>query len=272
MAHGTRAFASRHPGVPMTTPRPELKYHADAFRVLGVEPTADTDALVLIRACEAACRVRLPEAVREWYSLAGVERLLTHYQEECGPTDLDRVLNEWAAIHPRHPDDDERDDPRILLYHSYTGHSEWESHLVVTGDDDPPVDAGEGYHRVLFSQFTLEMAWWRMTFNDQSSRAYGWDEKEPAVFGPPHLDFMNEHFAEVQRGRRAWFSRVPPGAAEADHRTFRFVRGGWLVQIDAGGDPATGFRPAVYELTAATKDQLRGLDEFLLSCRERGVT
>ena len=55
----------------------DLRYHADALRILAVEPRFDPDAADLISRAEAARGQRLPAAVREWYTLAGAEELLT---------------------------------------------------------------------------------------------------------------------------------------------------------------------------------------------------
>jgi hypothetical protein len=248
--------------------RIELKYHTPVFRVLGREPVVSPEAVRAIEECEATCRTRLPAAVREWYSLEGVEQLLAEHSGACGPTSLAYLLEQFVRARAR---------PRvqkpacITIFTAWRANTGWEADLVLTGEDDPPVDADAEPSQIPSSHYILNMAWWRQTFNDQPSAIHGHDRKaDPAVCGPEQLAFLRERFEELPRDRIAWFN-LPPRTLVPGQRaqTFRFIKPGWYVEVNTDGDPSTGLRPAVYCLTADTKEELQCLDEMLRPCRER---
>jgi hypothetical protein len=114
------------------------------------------------------------------------------------------------------------------------------------------------------------MAWWRLTFNDQPGKAYGGKGNEPAVCGPPHLDFLHEYFEELPRNPTPWF-RFSLNPQPPESLNLRFFRPGWFLEVATDGDPVTGFRRAQYCLTATNKEQLRAFDEFTWPCRDGGT-
>jgi hypothetical protein len=74
----------------------DLRYHADTLRRLAVVPWFDPGAADRIARAESDCGRRLPAAVREWYSLAGAEELLTLGDNACGVVALADFLRDFA--------------------------------------------------------------------------------------------------------------------------------------------------------------------------------
>jgi hypothetical protein len=126
---------------------PELVYHADAIRALSVEPRTDPAAVGRIAAAEAACGRRLPAAVREWYTLAGAEELLTLDDDACGAAHLDDILGDLT-----------RGRANAEFYGPRRVNTGYQAYVSLIGPDDPPVEADGDPEPLPFSRFVARMA------------------------------------------------------------------------------------------------------------------
>ncbi len=68
----------------------ELKYHQGTFDILGIDvPPVSKQGLQAIKELERSIGARLPESLREWYSLEGAARLLRKFAIIDEPAQLD---------------------------------------------------------------------------------------------------------------------------------------------------------------------------------------
>jgi hypothetical protein len=125
---------------------PELVYHAGALRALSVEPRVDPAAVTRIAAVEAACGRRLPAAVREWYTLAGSDELLTLDDNACGAAHLDGILDDLA-----------RGRAKSEFYGPRRVNTGYQAYVLLGGSDDPPVEADGDPEPLPFSRFVARM-------------------------------------------------------------------------------------------------------------------
>jgi hypothetical protein len=107
----------------------DLRYHADALRLLGVAPRFGPDAADQIARAEAARGRLLPVAVREWYTLAGAEDLLTLDNNACGVTPLADFLRFFR-----------RGLPKVEFYGPRRVNTGYQAFVRVDGGDNPPVE------------------------------------------------------------------------------------------------------------------------------------
>jgi hypothetical protein len=62
----------------------ELRHHAEILRLLQIEPRPSAQARATLERREAACGVRFPEAVREWFSLEGAGEIFSsNTNQDC---------------------------------------------------------------------------------------------------------------------------------------------------------------------------------------------
>jgi hypothetical protein len=122
-------------------------YHADALRLLAVEPGFDPDAANQIARAEAACGRRLPAALREWYTLAGAAELLTLGDNACGVTPLADFLRDFA--HGR---------PEVEFYGPRRVNTGYQAFVWLDAADDPPVLVDGDPGSVPFTEFVRGLA------------------------------------------------------------------------------------------------------------------
>jgi hypothetical protein len=228
-----------------------LRYHARAWRLLGREPALSADAVRAIEECEARCGVRLPAAVREWYSLVGAVEVLAEHEAACGPASLDELLTAFAAA----ARGGRRATPpaRFVFYGPWRQNTGYEAELDLTGPDDPPVFVHPDTPVEPFSGHVLGLAWWKRTFD--CSHLF-----VRAEFGPPDLDYLAEHFEELPR-------LVAPDGSH----TLRFF--GWRgrVEVVSQGDPSSAVCAASFTLAADDEERLLDVYGFVGACHGRPV-
>lgn len=249
----------------------EVTYHAQTLRLLGITPKVSAKAVKAIEACEAKCGVKLPAAVREWYSLEGVRESLADPDGACGPTSVEQVLAQFErAVSPP------RREPHhwIELFGPWEVNTGYQAGLQLDGSEDPPVLEDNADVPRRFIGFIMSTAWWRVTAAGQPTNAYhGWTGIL-GVCGPPHLDFMLENFellpVEIEPEFQVRNFRGRAARDPFELRRFRFFRDGGRVEIETKGDPSLQLCPARYMLAADTEPALDALDAFVWPCREVG--
>jgi hypothetical protein len=130
----------------------DLRYHGDALRVLSVEPRFDADAAARIAATEQECGRRLPAAVREWYTLAGAEELLTLEDNACGAACLSDILSDLS-----------RGRRTTEFYGPRRVNTGYQAYVALDGPDDPPVEADGDPEPLAFSRFVARLARYAVT-------------------------------------------------------------------------------------------------------------
>ena len=125
----------------------KLQYHAAALRLLAVEPRLDPEAADRIDRAEAACGRRRPAAVREWYTLAGAEEMLTLDDNACGVAYLADLLADLA-----------RGRPEIEFYGPRRVNTGYQAFVRLDGSDDPPVLVDVDPRTVRFAEYVRWLA------------------------------------------------------------------------------------------------------------------
>lgn len=130
---------------------PELHYHADALRILSVEPRFDADAGACIAVAERQSGRRLPAALREWYTLAGAEEFLTGHDNACGVALLNDLLRELS-----------RGQPTAEFYGPRRVNTGYRAQVRLDGPDDPSVLVDGEPGEQPFSAYVRWLAEWRV--------------------------------------------------------------------------------------------------------------
>jgi hypothetical protein len=238
-----------------------LKYHAQALRLLGREPERSAKAVLAVRACEEVCGIRLPAAVREWYTLKGAVEMLAAQDGACGPNSLEGLLDAFVTVASTPKG---RPPPRIQFYGPWRTNTGYDADLVLNGSDDPPIIDSEPTKK-LFSKYVLDMAWWKTTMDGAPGIHIAgqdwWDFA--ARCGPTHLTFFTDQFEELPREAHPYLTWA---AGRPDLLGFRFFREGWRVAVATKGDPLAGDQPAAYDLHADTEEELFRLYKFVRLC------
>ncbi len=142
----------------------------------------------------------------------------------------------------------------------------YEADLILDGSDDPPIFIDPEGREQPFSRYVRDMAWWKTTFDDVPSIHAGgrdwWDFA--AGCGPKDLRFLTEQFEELPREPHPFLTWA---FDRPELRGFRFFRGGWRVAVATKGDPTEGERPAAYDLSAVSEEELFRLYEFVRPCQ-----
>jgi hypothetical protein len=130
----------------------DLKYHADALRLLAVAPRFDGDAADRIARAEAACGRHIPAAVTEWYTLADAEELLTLDDNACGVTPLADFLHYFIQGRTE-----------VEFYGPRRVNTGYQAFVRLDGGDDPPVlvDAEPGV--VSFAEYVRGLAEYKVS-------------------------------------------------------------------------------------------------------------
>jgi hypothetical protein len=244
-----------------------LSRYAQVLRLLAQTPKVSAAAVQAIEQHEAKYGIVLPAAVRDWYALEGAVDMLAQRTGACGPNSLDGLLKEIAAVISA-PKGSRK--PRVSFYGPWRVNTGYEADLMLDGSDDPAVYSDSDDQEKPFSKFVLDIAWWKTTFDEvlgiHVSGEDWWDFD--AVCGPTHLRYLTERFEELPREPHPAYT-CPFDTPE--YRGFRFFRAGGRVAVATKGDPAVGDRPAVYQLSADTEDNLFDLYESVKFCHGLAV-
>jgi hypothetical protein len=216
----------------------DFPYHAQTLRLLRAEAVASPAAVRAIERWEAKHGVRLPAAVREWYSLPDPVGLLAG---DGGFLPLAEVLDNFTHA-VRTPD-------RAAAFYCWEGNRETEMRVPLDGGDDPTAfPLHEKYaDPEPFTSYVAFHAWGAMTGGTGWTRIFFGDtpaEQSPILVGPPHLDWLLEHFELLPQR---------PGRIR-DWQEFCFFGPLGRVEFTTAGDPRTGERPAFGTHTADTAD------------------
>jgi hypothetical protein len=168
-----------------------LRYHTAMFQLLEEEPRLCSQSVELIELCEARSGIRLPEALREWYSLEGAEHLVDQPLYKAGLHSLQTLLQRFPRFVA------ETHDPPFLFPIYDVGSSGWRAGLLLEGYPDPQVleNSSEREPLGLFSEFVYDCAWRSLI----GERAFGVElEREHGIFGPAQLDLLRESLHELR--------------------------------------------------------------------------
>ena len=243
-----------------------MKYHGLTFRLIGREPRLSVEAVATIENCEAACGNKLPEAVREWYSLEGIDEVLMQQERACGPHRLASFLDGFEAAAAAGPSGS-----RVAFYGPLEVNTGYEAAIALDGSDDPRVETDPPGPTQTFSEFVLSTAWWRLTLDSRHITAFGrGGDYFGAEAGSRELDFLTGQFEELPREIDAEFNfshRPRPEPFEV--RVYRFFRSGQRVEVQAEGDMSTSDRPASFILAADSDELLIELYRAVWPCHGR---
>jgi hypothetical protein len=113
-----------------------LKYHGEAVKLLPEVPRLSKSSATLLEKREEELGVRLPESVREWYSLESAVQLLERYSNDDSAfaiEELGEPFDDWYGGGAR----DFLSDNLLLFMRENQGVCNWA--LRLDGDPDPPV-------------------------------------------------------------------------------------------------------------------------------------
>jgi hypothetical protein len=228
-----------------------LRYHAWTFRLLGREPRVSADAVRTIENWDAQHGLKLPAAVREWYSLEGIEDILAAVCPGHRVIPLAQFLASFARV-ARHK---QNGPPQPLVFSPWPASAAPAVYLVLEGMDDPLITPVPGDWRAArpLSKVLADLAWGKVTAGRPSLVAGSIIDSRTAEFGPPQFDFLLETFPQM---KRSWSH--PP--------SIRFFGPGTWVQVHPQGDPSDGPCPAFYNLWADMEEQLLDLYDLVWPC------
>ena len=132
--------------------RADLRYHSDALRLLTIEPRFNPAAADQIAQAEVACGRCLPAAVREWYSIADADGILTLDDGACGVTplaDFLRYFNEGRSV--------------IEFYGPRRVNTGYQAFVQITVTDNPPVMVAGDYAPVPFAEYVRGLAEYKVS-------------------------------------------------------------------------------------------------------------
>jgi hypothetical protein len=183
----------------------QLRYHQKTLDLLRKRPVISQVNLRLIKAWERKHKLRLPEALREWYSLEGSEIPGTIAWYGSNETIIRTTFSRMAELQSRGLLDPSTEffvwDPDE--YHEYSPVVQYD------GTEDPPVVAQVGdverddfvKKGLRFSDFIFRQVWELVIFLAADHNEFALLANDCEV-GPPELDFLLENAAECFRERR----------------------------------------------------------------------
>jgi hypothetical protein len=253
-----------------------LRFHQRTIEFLREIPIVSKTNVRLIERWERRHQVRLPPALREWYSLEGAEKrgcvgLVSNLNTES----IQPLLKKQSDLHRR----------RILdLSQQFQvndiGH-DYEERWVVAqfdGTDDPPVKErirGQEQNpymgkRLRFSEYVFRSVWNLLVEGADQLNKSCFEATNTAV-GPIELDYLLEHLTEVFRERR-WRGKCstehPFKDALIKLFPFRFAfQHSWgLVLVECQGSPVKKSVEARWTLVGNTAESLSALGKLLWAC------
>jgi hypothetical protein len=238
----------------------QLKYHQATLDFVGRKPAFSRPAVARIDDAEKKAKLRLPPAVREWYSLTGCDKLIDpHMSPWLGLVslrnllkDLESARDSTVALSPG--------DVAPTLQIGYVDGTNYRFWIDLDGSDDPrvvEVDRDMIIAAERFSEFVFGLLWEpNYDLPDDSLAA------EKHRFGPPPLDFMKEHYKEglphysrcEGQGIYDWGEEIPiPGYT---YRNYPFYNSDGMVTIRCSGDPTARELPALWSFRADSVEAL----------------
>ncbi|HUR56043.1 MAG TPA: hypothetical protein VMZ71_18040 [Gemmataceae bacterium] len=215
-------------------------FHAQAIRLLRVDPVASPEAEAEIAACEAKHGFRLPAPVREWYTHEKADEVLEGFLPRT------EVLANCAraASSPA---------PRLVPFYRQPasevrfpldGPDEQLIEPVLKGFTDPePFARRIEYHA--WAKMAHGPEWSRIVFGETPA------ERSRLRVGPPHLDWFLENFELLPQPNR-----------HKNWQEFRFFGPHGRIKLGTDGDPRTGERLAAGTIIADTPDDAAKLFVF----------
>src|SRR5687767_14654890 len=77
----------------------DLRYHAETFAYLRLQPRRTLASIDAVNAWEARHQITLPAAVREWFEIEGVVELWQRHMTRDVPTPLSKLVPwQWLRI------------------------------------------------------------------------------------------------------------------------------------------------------------------------------
>jgi hypothetical protein len=235
----------------------KLEYHQATLDFVGRTPAFSRAAVKRIDAAEKKTGLRLPPAVREWYSLTGCDTiiLIPPYPVELAPLrdllkNLDVAQDSTMSFSPN-----DLALPLQIGDVEGTGFRFWVS---LDGSDDPRVieaDRGQIIAAEHFSEFLFGLAWER-----DPDLLYNALVAQKHRFGPPPLDFMKEHYNEgLPHYSRSegnvtydWGGEIPGYT----YRNYPFYNSDGVVTMRCSGDPTAREVPALWSFRAESAEAL----------------
>jgi hypothetical protein len=222
----------------------QLQYHAQTLDLLGRQPEFSHEAIAAINKCEVKCKRKLPAAVREWYSLVGVEGALDDGRKDNVAEPLNGLLGHFKT---------KRSAP-FMFYGASSANTGYFAEVLLDGADDPAVTEDQWGENLAFSQYVQRLAWDKVTLEVPFTQTSERDSIFVADVGPPHLDFLRENFHELAPQVFSY---------SQTYWTFRFYRPTQRVEVESKGDPSSVERQAAYRLAADSLDGLLALYELV---------
>jgi hypothetical protein len=229
--------------------RVKLEYHQATLDFLGRKPALSRAAIKRIDTAEKKTGLRLPPAVREWYSLTGCDTIINPpmWIELAPLPELLKNLQQARDSMERFPTGYL---PALQIgqidgssYYFWIDLGESDDPSVTEADRDM-ITAAEH-----FSEFLFGLAW----------------EPDPDLpndalvakkhrFGPPPLDFMKEHYNEglphYSRCEGKFVYDVKGGIPGYTFRNYPFYNADGMVTIRCSGDPTAREVPALWSFRA----------------------
>jgi hypothetical protein len=260
-------------------PRPvKLKYHQATFLLLDEKPIISERAVKEIDRWEKRTGLKLPAAVKEWYSLEEAEQRFRHKVSKFEPKPLGAMLKQWKRS-------------RIEMLEIGWLKKECNYYTTVERSANPQamsfyldMEAKEG----TFSAFVFRLIWDGLNHADPLTDHHEGDLVAGRdVCGPMEFDFLQEHFFlglhevfEVFRvtnpfQRRRWgkaYVRKEDGKPSSKETSFPdrhdhyFFLPGKRILVRCTGDPTTGEMPALWTIGADTPEQLRDVTQRIWLC------
>jgi hypothetical protein len=237
----------------------QLKYHQATLDFVGRKPAFSRPSVARIDAAEKKVGLRLPAAVREWYSLTRCDTIISPpYWIELMPLrNLPKSLQAVRDSTVIGPTGDKLNDLQV----GYVDGTNYRFWLSIGESDDPPVietDRDIIMAAQRFSEFIFGLAWERNPDLPDDALA-----AEKHRFGPPPLDFMKEHYKEglvhysrsEGHGTYDWTEDIPGYT----YRNYPFYNSDGMVTIRCSGDPTAREVPALWSFCAESVEALVSL-------------
>jgi hypothetical protein len=270
-------------------PRPvKLKYHQATFLLLDEKPIISARAVKEIDRWEKRSGLKLPAALKEWYSLEGAEEWLQRIQKRFVAVPLRSLFkgleNPWGP--PGGP---------LLLRIGQLDFVAYFTRIVRSAD--PPVlmvwDSMD-IDQDRFSIFVFRAIWGGLNGADFIKNEEGGNLSSPKdTCGPMEFDFLQEHYylglhevfehhqgvnpftkklIDVYRLRKKRGKRSSEETSGPDRHDYHFFLPGKRIMVRCFGDPTTGERPASWTIGADSSEKLRDVTQHIWLCGQLSRT